>query len=506
MPKIIPKSTPIHRQTDSPNNRSTDSLNHRPTDSLIHRSTDSPIHRTVLLFIIATIPLPYASVQPTAWTLYVALIFLLFVYGLWRDKLDFRFIKSPRLIFSLGLFFIYTIFQIVPIPVGFLRFLSPFHYNIIEQSEVLLGESHLWHSLSYIPSASFAWWIWLLSLFLFFVILRLHLASSRNLVTLIYVMMAVALIEALYALLQALIPGLGVLWADTPAGFGDARGTFINRNHFAGSIEMVWPLGLGMILANAHLGKKDRVHGKTLSGIKRLKIYLSSDRIGSQLIMISSLLFILLALLFSRSRAGITGAFIGFMTYVLLCRLGGKKLSMTAWAIMGTGVTLLLFYGSAIGFDQIIGRFMAIEGSAESRIDIWKDTIAMIKAHPFGIGLGNYEHVMPVFNTRGPYGVESVHAHNDYLQILAETGWPGFIALVGGFYLFLAKSILRIRRPEPAMDPVRFYISVGAVSGLISMAFHSFFDFNLQIPANMLYFVVLMAILVSGEQRAEERV
>ncbi|MFO7615322.1 MAG: O-antigen ligase family protein, partial [Bacteroidales bacterium] len=229
-------------------------------------------------------------------------------------------------------------------------------------------------------------------------------------------------------------------------------------------------------------------------------IYLSSDRIGSQLIMISSLLFILLALLFSRSRAGITGAFIGFMTYVLLCRLGGKKLSMTAWAIMGTGVTLLLFYGSAIGFDQIIERFLAIDESVGSRITIWKDTWSIIKAHPFGIGLGNYEHVMPVYNTLGPYGIKYIHAHNDYLQILAETGWPGFIALVGGFYLFLAKSILRIRRMGPVMDPVRFYISVGAVSGLISIAFHSFFDFNLQIPANMLYFVVLMVIVMSKEQ------
>ncbi len=82
--------------------------------------------------------------------------------------------------------------------------------------------------------------------------------------------------------------------------------------------------------------------------------------------------------------------------------------------------------------------------------------------------------------------------------MLAETGWPGFIALVGGFYLFLGKSILMIRRFGSKMNPERFYITVGALSGLISMAFHSFFDFNLQIPANMLYFVVLMAIVVSG--------
>ncbi len=483
MPKIKSSSTPTNRLTDTPP----------------HRLTDSPIHRTVLLFIIATIPLPYASVQPVIWTAFAALIFFLFIYGLWRDQLDFRFMKSSWLIFSPGLFFIYTLIQAIPIPVEFLRFLNPFQYHVVVQTSVLLEENITWHSLSYVSSASFAWWIWLLSLFLFFRILSAYIANPRILVQVVAVMMAVGLAEAIYGLMQTLIPTLGVLQAK---GSGNARGTFINRNHFAGFMEMVWPMSLGLILAKAHLWAKDGVYGK--SRTQRLKIFLSSDRIGLQLLMISALLFILLALLFSGSRAGITGAFIGFIAYVLFCRLGSKKLSVSAGAAMGLGFAFLLFYGGVIGLEPIIERFLAIDDSAGSRMDIWKDTIAMVKAHPFGIGLGNFEHVMPVFNAHGFYGIKYTHAHNDYLQLLAETGWPGFISLVGGFYLFLGKSILRIRRLGSEMDPVRFYISLGAVSGLISIAFHSFFDFNLQIPANMLYFVALMAIVASGEQREDD--
>jgi hypothetical protein len=48
---------------------------------------------------------------------------------------------------------------------------------------------------------------------------------------------------------------------------------------------------------------------------------------------------------------------------------------------------------------------------------------------------------------------------------------------------------------NPHKDPMRFFLAVGAFSGLVSLAFHSFFDFNLQIPANCVYFVTLMAIL-----------
>jgi len=63
-----------------------------------------------------------------------------------------------------------------------------------------------------------------------------------------------------------------------------------------------------------------------------------------------------------------------------------------------------------------------------------------------------------------------------------------------GFFIFLGKSARRIKQLDFRKDPLRFYLAVGAFSGLISMSVHSLFDFNLQIPANCLYFVVLMAI------------
>jgi hypothetical protein len=50
---------------------------------------------------------------------------------------------------------------------------------------------------------------------------------------------------------------------------------------------------------------------------------------------------------------------------------------------------------------------------------------------------------------------------------------------------------------------MRFFLAVGAFSGIISLAFHSFFDFNLQIPANCLYFVTLMAILSSCTEQVK---
>mgnify|MGYP005811495125 CR=1 FL=1 len=63
------------------------------------------------------------------------------------------------------------------------------------------------------------------------------------------------------------------------------------------------------------------------------------------------------------------------------------------------------------------------------------------------------------------------------------------------FIIFLGKSAGRIKQLDFRRDPLRYYLAIGAFSGLISMTVHSIFDFNLQIPANCLYFIVLLAVL-----------
>jgi O-antigen ligase len=162
--------------------------------------------------------------------------------------------------------------------------------------------------------------------------------------------------------------------------------------------------------------------------------------------------------------------------------------------LLGGIAVLLGIYCLAIGVGPIIDRFLAI-GNNNSRIDFWRDSIPILMDHPFGIGLRNFETVFKIYNTSFISGKTVTFAHNDFLQLLIETGWLGFIALIGGYLFFLFRSAGHIKTLDTRRDPLRYYLAVGAFSGLISMTFHSFFDFNLQIPANCAYFVALMAIL-----------
>jgi O-antigen ligase len=159
-------------------------------------------------------------------------------------------------------------------------------------------------------------------------------------------------------------------------------------------------------------------------------------------------------------------------------------------------VGMLVIYSVSIGIGPITERFLTLRGG-DSRLDFWRDSLLIIKDHPLGIGLRNYEKVFPVYDISMLTDKRLEYAHNDYLQLLIEAGWIGFVAVLSGFLIFMGKSAYRIRRLNSQKDPMRFFLAVGAFSGLVSLAFHSFFDFNLQIPANCVYFVALMAILYS---------
>ena len=439
--------------------------------------------KIIVLFTIGTIPLLFAAVQPWMWSFYSLCMIVVFIIHLWQGKRGLLFCASGiYLTLAVGLFFAVTLLLCLPFPPSLLPFLSPMRFEVLTSAGKLVGGFPEWQTLSYSSKNALAWWIFLLSLSLFFIVVQNFCVERKGLRIVVFVMLGVGLVEAVYGLIQALIPSMGVLWVDYILAYrGDARGTFINRNHFAGFIEMVWPLALGCLLAQA-----GRAH--------TFKKALASDRLNLQALMALGIVVLLLSLLFSRSRAGIAGGFIGFLTFLVMARTGIKGIGLHSRLLLGGIIVLLGIYCMAIGVGPILERFLSI-GDGNSRMDFWRDSLPILIDHPLGIGLRNYETVFQIYNQAIIPEKTVTYAHNDFLQLMIESGWIGSIALASGFFVFLGSRARQIKRLDARRDPLRFYLAVGAFSGLISMTLHSFFDFNLQIPANCVYFVVLMAIL-----------
>jgi O-antigen ligase len=110
-----------------------------------------------------------------------------------------------------------------------------------------------------------------------------------------------------------------------------------------------------------------------------------------------------------------------------------------------------------------------------------------------GSGLGTFE---DSFAPLTPAGATARwdRAHNDYLQLLWETGIPGATLFVVGLWIFIRKFWW------PALTgrerPVDFFRAGLAVS-LLSIALHSGVDFCLQIGANAFLCALLAGLIVA---------
>ena len=114
----------------------------------------------------------------------------------------------------------------------------------------------------------------------------------------------------------------------------------------------------------------------------------------------------------------------------------------------------------------------------------------LIRDYPvFGAGPGTFYVAFPKYRPEKVVNFFD-YTHNDYAQIAAETGVVGLglLGLVVVLTLAVALRAQWIRR-----DPLMRGMSFACIMGVTSLLIHSWVDFNLQIPANAVYFMVLLA-------------
>jgi O-antigen ligase len=122
---------------------------------------------------------------------------------------------------------------------------------------------------------------------------------------------------------------------------------------------------------------------------------------------------------------------------------------------------------------------------------IHRDSVPMFAAHPFlGSGFGSFATAFPRYRVFYD-GFFINHAHDDYLELLLETGLVGFGVGVW-FIVVLYREGLRNLRPA-RLSPAAL-IGAAALAGCTGLLAHSFTDFNLHIPANAVLFFVLCAV------------
>lgn len=223
------------------------------------------------------------------------------------------------------------------------------------------------------------------------------------------------------------------------------------------------------------------------------------------------------AILLSLSRGGWIGGLLGgsIITWWMLrsrLSMAGNNPGLRAKAINGVYAIVLLgvlvssaLYTAPTAPTAVDARLQETLGEPDlgSRLAFWRGTVALLRDFPtIGVGLGAFQDLFPHYQ-KPPWSPISVReAHNDYLELAAEAGVAGFAVVV--WFAFAAG--VRIYRGLRTLSPEAASVVVALLAGLAAAGFQEIFDFGLQIPANAILFTVLaaLALRLGGASRDDQ--
>jgi O-antigen ligase len=268
---------------------------------------------------------------------------------------------------------------------------------------------------------------------------------------------------------------------DTPTGA--LFGPYVNRDHFSGLMEMLIPVAILYIA-----GRR------------------SARAVGASALLIFAATLAVASLMLSGSRGGLMALSAEIVIAALALRrtiartLEGRRLAIAAVMALLMGVVLFIYVdegGSAKRLSSVANVDRTWADWAGERKSMALDTFRMWRDHPIlGVGLGDFEIAYPRYQSF-PSDDYIDHAHNDYIEAAAETGLVGTLLILWALALFTHLAFRGWR--QPVQSPVA-WVRLGAAIGCFGLLVHSFWDFNLHIPANAAWFAVLAGIATAARR------
>lgn len=227
--------------------------------------------------------------------------------------------------------------------------------------------------------------------------------------------------------------------------------TFLNPNELAGYLGLAIPLA-----AAAYLWARS-ASGKILAGFATL--------------------LTVVAMALTGSRGGWISLVAGLYLFALLAGIAFRRTRLAAIvSLLCLGVIL----AAALAVPPLRARLTGSLAGGNSdmfRRLTWQGTERIVAEHPWlGVGPGAFEFIYPKY-ARG--GVTRM-AHQNYLQMAAETGVAGGVAFI---WLLLAFFWLAGKGFRRASDLEARLLYAACIAGVLAFSIHSLFDYGWYIGA-----------------------
>ena len=295
----------------------------------------------------------------------------------------------------------------------------------------------------------------------------------------VWFVMSFGFLVAVVGILQHLTFNGKLYWFREMRYGGIPFGPYVNRNHFAGFTELVIPIALVPLV----LGKVRRERWFTVAIFALLPI---------------------VAIFLSASRGGILSfaAELGVLALLMVVRRAGGR------HVLAGGVILLLAFllVSWLGVRQVLERFssmQSLEVTVGKRASMRQDAWHIFREHLWtGTGLGTLPIVFPAYETLYDGKIVN-HAHNDYLEMLADTGLAGALCCVWFLGALFFVSLQQLLITDNSFAAALHLSGLVACCGFLV---HSLVDFNLHIPGNaLLFFLMALLSTASMPQNSSKR-
>lgn len=340
--------------------------------------------------------------------------------------------------------------------------------------------------------------------------------SEQNLRLLMGAILAGGLLQAgMATVLLAAGTGFTLLDSEIPVQ-SVATGTFVNRNHLAGYLNIALAVGCGLMVGQlAPVDPSRRSRWRPRDALELL--------LGGKARLRLLLVMLVIVLIATRSRMGNSAFFVALTVatcvYAAYTRSRRRGLLLFAASVVAVDIFLI---GAWVGVDRVVERIgftpladqriaapangsdTGRSGGAESaraadpraqqsieeRIEPALYTMSIVRDHPWlGTGGGTFYLVYMAYRPDGNWFWS--HAHNDYLEIAADTGVVGLSMLLA-FALHSGWAALGLLRR--ARHPIHRAAGFATLMSMTAMGLHATVDFNLHIPANVLTFCAVLSL------------
>ena len=283
---------------------------------------------------------------------------------------------------------------------------------------------------------------------LFFLGFSRTLNTRKRIEKAVFAVLILGCFESLYGLIQTYSGHDHIWWYKKTAYRGDVSGTYVNRNHFAGLMEMIMMLAAAYTAALAggtEHREKPQVRKTYLRA--RLAQWLSGEqRFNKRAFVLFFGVVTGIGLIFSASRGGIIGAAGGLLcTGLFFVFRQGHRLKGLIILIL---FALISVYSLLIGAEYTAARFNSFDASMEVRFRYAQRALGFFRDYPLtGVGVGNFQYAYPKYQAAEDRKAGITYAHNDWVQFLGEAGLIGLLPLPGG-HILLSLSIAEALEAE----------------------------------------------------------